>query len=41
MPRRFDCALDRILDLQEAIHPREIKVTWFDASSKFPIKMVS
>ena len=37
--RRFDRALDRLLDLQErrhAIHPRELRVTWVD-----PIKMVS
>ena len=44
--RRFDRALDRLLDLQErrhAIHPREIRVTWVDPPTKSPpdIKTVS
>jgi hypothetical protein len=37
--RRFDRALDRLLDLQErryAIHPREIKVTWVDPPKREP-----
>jgi hypothetical protein len=48
--RRFDRALDRLLDLQErrrAIHPRELHVTWVDPPKRDPptppsdIKMVS
>jgi hypothetical protein len=49
--RRFDRALDRLLDLQErryAIHPRDIRVTWVEQPRKSPtptgpldIKMVS
>jgi hypothetical protein len=44
--RRFDRALDRLLDLQErrhAIHPRDITVRWVDPPPKPPpdIKVVS